>query len=359
MTKLKSFLETSRTWYKKNSRWVRIALFLLAIVFPFFSPIYYRSVIIEVMIFGLFAMSLDILLGYTGMPSFGHAAYFGLGAYGAAYIASSDARALNLTSNLLLIIPIVVLIVSLFALFVGFFAIRTSGIYFLMTTLAAAQMLFSIFNRWSNVTGGSDGLQSVANAEIGIGPISYAFSPLKIPYYFLTLGFLLLSWYLMRRIISSPFGWTLRGIRENEGRMKALGYNTFNYKLAAFVIAGAFAGLAGILQAHFFKGATPTILSLTTSGDSMIALVIGGSGSLIGGLLGSFVVKMFPLVISSYTDRWKLFEGLVFILFVMFAPNGILGMLTGLRAGKNRTLVENLTSSKGSVAEAAEKESHQ
>ena len=123
-----------------------------------------------------------------------------------------------------------------------------------MTTLAAAQMLFSIFNRWSNVTGGSDGLQSVANAEIGIGPISYAFSPLKIPYYFLTLGFLLLSWYLMRRIISSPFGWTLRGIRENEGRMKALGYNTFNYKLAAFVIAGAFAGLAGILQAHFFKG---------------------------------------------------------------------------------------------------------
>jgi branched-chain amino acid transport system permease protein len=356
MTKLNSLLETSRAWYKQNRRWVLIAIFLLAVIFPFFSPIYYRSVIIEVMIFGLFAMSLDILLGYTGMPSFGHAAYFGLGAYGAAYIASSDARALNLTSNLLVIIPIVVLIVALFALFVGFFAIRTSGIYFLMITLAAAQMLFSIFNRWSDVTGGSDGLQSVANAEIGIGPLSYAFSPLKIPYYFLTLSFLLLSWYLMRRIINSPFGWTLQGIRENEGRMKALGYNTFNYKLAAFVIAGAFAGLAGVLQAHFFKGATPTILSLTTSGDSMIALVIGGSGSLVGGLLGSFVVKMFPLLVSSYTDRWKLFEGLVFILFVMFAPNGILGMFTGLRAGKNSTLGETLVPTRDSVSETAEKE---
>jgi len=356
MTKMNSFMETSRTWYQQNRRWVLIALFLLAIIFPFFSPIYYRSVIIEVMIFGLFAMSLDLLLGYTGMPSFGHAAYFGLGAYGAAFIASSDPRALDLTSNLLVIIPIVVLIVSLFALFVGFFAIRTSGIYFLMTTLAAAQMLYSIFNRWSNVTGGSDGLQSVANAELGIGSLSYAFSPLRIPYYFLTLGFLLLSWYLMRRIINSPFGWTLQGIRENEGRMKALGYNTFNYKLAAFVIAGAFAGLAGVLQAHFFKGATPTILSLTTSGDSMIALVIGGSGSLIGGLLGSFVVKMFPLVVSSYTDRWQLIEGMVFILFVMFAPNGIWGMLTGLRGGKNSTLGESLVSTRGASAETTGEE---
>ena len=355
MTKMNNFMETSRAWYQQNRRWVLIVIFLLAVIFPFFSPIYYRSVIIEVMIFGLFAMSLDLLLGYTGMPSFGHAAYFGLGAYGAAFIASSDARALNLTSNLLVTIPIVVLIVSLFALFVGFFAIRTSGIYFLMTTLAAAQMLFSIFIRWSDVTGGSDGLQSVANAEIGIGPLSYAFSPLRIPYYFLTLAFLF-SWYLMRRIINSPFGWTLKGIRENEGRMKALGYNTFNYKLAAFVIAGAFAGLAGVLQAHFFKGATPTILSLTTSGDSMIALVIGGSGSLIGGLLGSFVVKMFPLVVSSYTERWQLFEGLVFILFVMFAPNGIWGMLTGWRGGKNSTLGENLVLSKDSGAETPEKE---
>lgn len=356
MTKMNSFMETSRAWYGQNRRWVLIALFLLAIIFPFFSPIYYRSVIIEVMIFGLFAMSLDLLLGYTGMPSFGHAAYFGLGAYGAAFMASSDPRALNLTSNLLVIVPVVVLFVALFALFVGFFAIRTSGIYFLMTTLAAAQMLFSIFNRWSNVTGGSDGLQSVANAELGIGPLSYAFSPLRIPYYFLTLVFLLLSWYLMRRIINSPFGCTLQGIRENEGRMKALGYNTFNYKLASFVIAGAFAGLAGVLQAHFFKGATPTILSLTTSGDSMIALVIGGSGSLVGGLLGSFVVKMFPLVVSSYTDRWQLFEGLVFILFVMFAPNGIWGMLTGLRGGKNSTLGENLVLSKGSGTETPKKE---
>lgn len=358
MTRLNSLMETFRAWYLRNPKWVFLALFGLTIIFPFVSPIYYRSLIIQALIFGIFAMSLDLLLGYTGMPSFGHAAYFGLGAYGAAYLASSDARALNLTSNLLVTIPVVVVIVALFALVVGFFAIRTTGIYFLMTTLAAAQMVFSIFSRWSEVTGGADGLTKVANATIGIGPLSYAFSPLKIPYYFLTLGFFLLSWYLLRRIIKSPFGWTLQGIRENEGRMKALGYNTARYKLAAFVIAGAFAGLAGIIQAHFFKSATPTVLNLMTSGDAMIALVIGGSSTLIGGLLGSFVVKMFPLLISSYTERWQLVEGLVFIFFVMFAPNGIWGMLTGLRGGKNNTLIQNLIP-KRSAAKTEEPEVQQ
>ncbi len=342
MTTVNSFLDTIRAFYAQYRRWIIIALFIAAVVYPFFAPIYYRGLVIQVMIFGMFAMSLDLLLGYTGMPSFGHAAYFGLGVYGAAYLASTNPRALDLTSNLLVTIPIVVVLVALFALFVGFFAIRTTGVYFLMITLAAAQMVFSIFNRWTEVTGGSDGLTGVANAEIGIGPLSYAFSPLRVPYYFLTLVFFLLAWYLMRQIINSPFGWTLQGIRENEGRMKALGYNTDAYKLAVFVIAGAFAALAGVLQAHFFQGASPTSLFLNTSGEAMLALVIGGPGTLFGGVLGAFVVKMFPLWVSSFTERWQLIEGLVFIAFVMFAPNGILGFLTGKGTGK--AVVEKLAS---------------
>ncbi|MEM7344487.1 MAG: branched-chain amino acid ABC transporter permease [Chloroflexota bacterium] len=352
MTTSTDFLATLRTWYAKNRRWTLIALFIIALIYPFFAPIYYRGLVIEVMIFGMFAMSLDLLLGYTGMPSFGHAAYFGLGVYGAAYLASSNPRALDLTSNLFIIIPIVVILVAIFALFVGFFAIRTTGIYFLMITLAAAQMVFSIFNRWTEVTGGSDGLTGVANATLGVGPLSYDFSPLRIPYYFLTLAFFLLAWYLMRRIINSPFGWTLQGIRENEGRMKSLGYNTDRYKLTAFSIAGAFAALAGVLQAHFFKGASPTSLFLDTSGEAMLALVIGGPGTLFGGVLGAFVVKMFPLWVSSYTERWQLLEGLVFIAFVMFAPNGILGYLKGSDTGK--AVMEQLTKSVSNGKKGAE-----
>jgi branched-chain amino acid transport system permease protein len=235
--------------------------------------------------------------------------------------------ALNLTANLLVILPAVIVGTALIALAIGFFALRTSGIYFLMVTLAFAQMLFSIAIRWSGVTGGSDGLAGVARPTIGLmESLSYTFSS-RESFYYLVLLFFIFSYWLLRRIINSPFGWTLRGIRENEDRMRALGYNTFRFKMAAFVIAGVFAGISGMLLVQFFRHAAPENLYWTVSGQVMVMIIVGGTGTLIGPVLGAMVVRLFPLFVSSYTDRWESLLGLLFILFVLFAPKGIMGVL--------------------------------
>lgn len=317
-----------RTFIRQRPLWVKLLLAIVALLYPFVIKSYYLSLSIEVLIFAIFAMSLDLLLGYTGLPSFGHAAFFGLGAYIVAYIASTHELALNLTSNIFITLPLAMGLTAIVALIIGFFALRTSGIYFLMITLAFAQMLFSIAIRWSGVTGGSDGLPSVARPAIGIGPLSYTFTS-RESFYYLVLIFFLLSWWLLRKIVNSPFGWTLRGIRENEQRMKAIGYNTFRYKIAAFAISGAFAALGGMLLVSFFRHASPETLHWTTSGQVMVMLIIGGAGSLTGPILGAGLIRLFPLVVSSYTERWELLQGLLFIGFVLFAPQGILGLLRG------------------------------
>lgn len=330
MTAVAAQLVKVRTWVSRRPQWMWVALFIIALVFPFVMRPYYLSLAIEVLIFAVFAMSLDLLLGYTGLPSFGHAAFFGLGAYVVAYIASTNERALGLTSNLLVTVPVVIGVTALVALIIGFFALRTSGIYFLMITLAFAQMLFSIAIRWSGVTGGSDGLSGIERPVIGLGPLAYGFTS-RESYYFLVLAFFLFSWWLLRRIVNSPFGWTLRGIRENEQRLRALGYNTFRYKMAAFAISGAFAGLAGMLLVHFFRHASPENLYWTTSGQVLIMLIVGGTGTLTGPILGAAVIRLFPLLVSTYFDRWRTLQGLLFIAFVLFAPKGILGLLRGKR----------------------------
>ncbi|MCP4936094.1 MAG: branched-chain amino acid ABC transporter permease [bacterium] len=299
---------------------------ILALIYPYVSSLYFLSLAIEVFIFAIFAMSLDLLLGYTGLASFGHAAFLGLGGYILGYISSRSDLALNLTSNILITLPLVIIGTALIAFIIGFFALRTSGIYFLMVTLAFAQMLFSIAIRWSGITGGSDGLAGVARPVIGLGSFSYEFSS-RPSFYYLVLFFFLLSWWLLRRIVNSPFGWTLRGIRENEQRMKALGYNTFRFKMAAFVIAGTFAGLSGMLLVQFFRHAAPGNLYWTMSGQVIVMLIVGGTGTLIGPILGAMVIRLFPLFVSSYTERWELLLGLLFILFVLFAPKGIMGFL--------------------------------
>jgi len=316
----------SRTWLIERRKWLLTALILIALAYPFIVRSYVLSLAIEVLIFAIFAMSLDLLLGYTGLPSFGHAAFYGFGAYLLAYLASRSDLALNLTNNLLITIPLVMLGTALLGLVIGVFALRTTGIYFLMVTLAFAQMLFSIAIGWSEVTGGSDGLAGVSRPSLGLGPLSYTFDT-RESFYYLILALFLLTWWLLRRIVNSPFGWTLRGIRENEQRMRALGYNTFGFKMTAFVIAGAFAGLAGALIVHFFGIASPENLYWTTSGEVMISLIIGGAGSLTGPIFGAAVERLLPNFASSYMDRWQTLMGLVFIMFVMFAPQGVIGLI--------------------------------
>ncbi len=333
MVKIVNRLLRTETWGAQYRWGLGAVVIILALSFPFVVRSYVLSLGIEVLIFAIFAMSLDLLLGYTGLPSFGHAAFFGLGAYIAAYLTSRSDLALGLTDNLLVTLPSVVLGTALTALVIGFFALRTTGIYFLMITLAFAQMLFSIAIRWSSVTGGSDGLASVPRPSVGLGALSYTFNS-RESFYYLVLVLFLLAWWGLRRLVNSPFGWTLRGIRENEQRMRALGYNTFHFKLVAFVIAGALAGLSGMLLVHFFRHAAPDNLYWITSGQVLVMLVIGGAGTLTGPVLGACLVRLLPNLASTYTDRWQTLVGLVFIMFVLFAPQGIMGLLQKTRRKK-------------------------
>ncbi|MBI3912664.1 MAG: branched-chain amino acid ABC transporter permease [Chloroflexi bacterium] len=319
-------LARARAFIARHPRFLLGALGVLAIIYPFTARVFFISLAIEVLIYAIFAMSLDLLLGYTGLVSFGHAAYFGLGAYLAAYLSSTRDIALNLTTNLLITFPVVIIGCALAAALLGFFAIRTRGIYFLMVTLAFAQMLFSIAISWSRVTGGSDGLAGVPRPTIGVGAWVYEFGS-RESMYFLVVGVFAASFFILRRIVDSPFGLTLRGIRENEARLRALGYNTFRYKMAAFSIGGIFAGIAGALAAYYFGIASPDNLYWTNSGAVMIMLVIGGAGTLTGPVYGAATVRLLRNFISSYTERWETMLGLVFILFVLFAPRGIAGLL--------------------------------
>ncbi len=330
MAAMGNVLHTFREWSLRHRKAVLAVLVILTLAYPYVVRSYWLSLAIEVLVFAIFAMSLDLLLGYTGLSSFGHAAFFGLGAYLLAYLTSTSELAWGITDNLLITLPAVMLGTALVAMLIGLFALRTSGIYFLMITLAAAQMLFSIAIRWSSVTGGSDGLVGVPRPVIGIGPLAVTIAS-REGFYYLVLALFLASWWLLRRIADSPFGWALRGIRENEQRMLALGYNTFRYKMGAFVISGAFAGLAGLLLAHFFWHAAPENLYWTTSGQVLIMVIIGGAGTLNGPILGAALMRLLPNFASSYTDRWQTVMGLVFILFVLFAPQGIIGLLRARR----------------------------
>jgi branched-chain amino acid transport system permease protein len=317
-----------------------LALLAAALAYPHVMRVFFVTLLVDILIYAIFAMSLDLLLGYTGLASFGHAAYFGLGAYVAGYLAARLG-----ISNLLVTVPAALAGTALLALVIGFVALRMRGIYFLMVTLAFAQMLFSVAISWTAVTGGSDGLAGVGRPSVGLGPLVYHFSS-RASFYYLVLAAFGGTWWLLRRIVDSPLGWTLRGIRENEARMRALGYHTFWYKLAGFTIGGSLAGLAGLLLAYSAFHASPDNLYWTTSGQVLIMLIVGGAGTLTGPVLGAATVRLLRNVVSSTTDRWETLMGVVFILFVLFAPRGIMGMLDAL-AGRRRGVA-------GAAAEAAE-----
>lgn len=319
-------LDTLQERLRLRRAWIVPLLMLLGLVlFPIVSPTYIQSLAVEVLLFAIFAVSLDLLLGYTGLVSFGHAAFFGLGGYILAYVARGA------TANLLVTMPLVLFGTALGAAIIGFFALRTTGIYFLMLTLAFAQMLFGLAVKWTPVTGGSDGLSGVPRPYIGLGDLTWRFGSNLYFYYLVALVFVV-SWWLLRRIVGSPFGYTLRGIKENESRMRALGYNTWRFKMAAFIVAGMFAGLSGALFAHFNRHAAPESLYWTMSGQVLLMVIVGGSGTLTGPILGAVLVRLLPSYASTYTDRWQTIMGLVFIAFVLFAPQGIMGLIRDYRA---------------------------
>ena len=292
------------------------------LVFPFVLPDYTRTLIAEIFIFAIFAMSLDILVGYTGLMSLGHAAFFGLGAYTVAILG------VLFGMNAWLGVAAGVTIAAAGAAVIGFFCVRTSGIPFLMLTLAFSQLVFSAALKWRNLTGGSDGLAIFEKPSF----LGWALSD-SLAMYFMALAFFLLCYWGLRRLINAPLGHIFVGIRENEPRMLAIGYATSTYKVLSFTIAGALAGLAGGLYAIFNGFISPDAVYWTASGDILIMVMLGGAGTLTGPVIGTAIFMLMKNLVSSYSEHWMLIIGVVFISCVMFFPGGIWGTLRQFRFG--------------------------
>jgi branched-chain amino acid transport system permease protein len=292
------------------------ALVGVAAAFPLFAGNYPVKLLQEILIWGIFAMSLDLLMGYAGMVSFGHSAFFGVGGYVAAL-------ALVKSPGLLSALLLPALVAAVAALVIGFFSIRVSGVYFIMLTLAFSQMFYAVAFQAAWL-GAEDGIVGVPR------PTALGFS-LASPWSFhaYLLALVTLAVLLLYRIVRSPFGHVLRGIHDNEGRMEAVGYPVNRYKLLAFVIGGTVAGVAGSLYAQLVGSISPDAFLWTTSGEALLMVIIGGTGTLGGSMLGAAAFILLQSMVSSYTERWMLILGLTFVLLVLFAPGGILGVLRG------------------------------
>ena len=285
--------------------------------FPLYGTEFYTELVAKIMILAIFAMSLSLLVGFTGLVSFGHAAYFGIAAYAVALLSSTVGP-----SNLWLMMILAVLVTGIAACVIGLFVLRTRGIYFIMVTLAFAQMTYYIFHD-TPLGGGSDGLYLDHRPDASLfGFGLFNLSEITHLYYFIT-AMLLGSYVLLRQILRSPFGRILVGIRSNEHRMQSLGYITFRYKLAAFTLAGALAGLAGFLHTVLFGFVTPESLSWHKSGDVLLMVILGGTGSLAGAIAGAFTLVGLQELFSDWTQHWQLLMGSMIILAVLFLPGGL------------------------------------
>ena len=288
-------------------------------VLPLVVPQHSLTILVEALILGLFAMSLDLLVGYCRLYSFGHAAAYGLGAYSYALILTYVP--LPLPVGILLAVAVTVLI----AIPIAWICTRSTGVSFAMLTLAFAQLGYAMLFRFRDVTGGSDGLVGIPRPP---GPLGIDWFQSKLGYYYLVLVCLLGSYLLCRAIVRSPFGAVLAGIRENEPKTIALGYNTRAYKITTVVLAYGFGGLAGALYAAFAGFASPELFFWLTSGRVLIMVIVGGAGTLIGPILGGVSFVFLEHQLSQVTDLWPLIFGTIFMAFVMFAPQGIWGILT-------------------------------
>jgi branched-chain amino acid transport system permease protein len=281
-----------------------------------------QSLAIEIMVFSILSMSLNLLLGYTGLVSFGHAAFFAVAGYAAAV------AAIRLSPDVLVTVPVGIAASSLLAVAVGFLSIRLSGFYFLMITFTFAQMVHVAASHWKRWTGGSDGLIMPAPELLG-QPVLQS----REAFYYTALIVFTVCCAAMYGIVTSPFGRTLAGIREHGPRMRALGYDVRRYKLGAFVTAAAFASVAGVLNAQFNLFIAPESAHWTQSAITLVMVLIGGSNFFIGPIVGTAVYLLLQYKLSSYTEYWGLVLGLMFIAFITGAREGLIGIAV---AGWNR-----------------------
>jgi branched-chain amino acid transport system permease protein len=301
--------------------WIGFAVVLaLLFVAPLVLPEFWRRFVTEILIWGLLAMSSDILIGYTGMVSFGHSAFFGLGMYGAA------AALLTMRPpNLWLAMVDGLVAAAVVAAFVAYFSTRLRDIYFAITTLVFSQIFYVIIFTWTEVTGGENGL-TFRQPALGVpGLFAIPFTPVTLHWF--VLAVVTISYLLLRRITQSPFGMVLQSIRENEPRTRAIGYAVERYKIVAVMLSGLFAGLAGVLYAIQNKFAAPDFVFFLISGEVVIFNVLGGMGTLVGPLAGAaFFLLLREAFSRFFTEYYLIPVGIIFTLMVIFMPQGLLGL---------------------------------
>ena len=310
-------------------RWVPIlGLAALLLLLPAFAEKYYIQFATKIMIMAIFAMSLDLLVGYTGLVSLGHAAFYGLAAYVLALVSPQYAGA-----NLWVSLPLAMGASALLALAIGSLVLRTSGIYFIMVTLAFAQMLYFVFHD-TKIAGGSDGIY------IYVRPVAeiFGWAPFSLEkigdFYYLTLVCAAGVFAGLTVMLHSPFGRVIVGIRVNEHRMRSLGYATFRYKLVCFVIAGALAGLSGYLAAAQHGNVNPDMMGWHLSGGGLMMVILGGMGTLTGPIVGAFAMLMLEIAFQGMTKHWQLLMGGFIVLVALFLPRGLIGVAAALRRRK-------------------------
>jgi len=299
-------------------------LAVVALLAPFAGP-FVILLLAQVLVLGIMAMSVDLLLGYTGLPSLGQAAYLGVGAYLTAILATK--YGIGLGWDFWMVVALGMLSGAATAAFFGLFAIRASGVYFLMITLALGMCVWGLAYRWNSLTGGDNGINMRGRPTLG----DVAFSN-DLIFFYVVLGFFLASFFALHLLVSSPFGKSLVGIRERELRMRILGYNTWLHKYIAFVVAGAFGGLAGVLWAHLNGIVSPSDVLLPASVDALLMVVLGGSGTLVGGLVGATVVVFLREYLATLVPWWQYVLGTVYVLTILYLPGGIMALFKGGKA---------------------------
>ena len=301
---------------------IRLGPSIVMLLFLMVAPLVFDrvavSLLCQILIFGLLAMSLDLIFGYTGMWSFCHAAIFGVAGYTVGLLVKFYS-----IKSFWLLAPAGLCTAVLTSLIFGLITIRARTVYFLLITFALGQLVYSLAIKLNKVTGGSDGLPDIPYPDLGFG---FSFTSTHM-YYFVLIVFVL-SVLILQRITKSPFGQSLNGIRDSEIRMRTLGYKVWLHRYIAFVISGFFAGLAGIMYAHFSGLMTPDNTGFAASGMVMIMIIIGGSGTLWGALIGSIIIFLLEFYVSGFsTDRWPIVLGACFVIAVMFARRGIFPLL--------------------------------
>jgi branched-chain amino acid transport system permease protein len=310
-----------------------VAGFIVALLLPRLGvPTFFVSLLTQAWIFAIVAMSLDLLVGFTGLVNFSQAALFGVGAYAVA-IGATRFHIAGFTEALVLGIVAAMAVAAIF----GLVALRAEGVGFIIITIALNQIVWGLAYRWVSVSGGDNGITGLRRPNVGPFDVSA-----NTGYYYVCLAFFVVALALLLTIVRSPFGLVLKGVRETPRRMRALGYNVWFYRYLALVISGGFAGLAGVLFAWYNQFVGPDALTLDRSTGILIMVILGGIGTLYGQLFGALVVVFLSNELSAVTQRWQMVLGVIYFVVVMYAPGGLVVLVPRLWArlrGRNTPIV--------------------